>query len=235
MGVIYLRTNLVNGMQYVGRTINFKKRESVWNSTNRKRPYSNEILEEDRRKYGLENFKTEILEECDNDRLDELEKFWIGQLDTLYPNGYNLESGGIGEFRIHPSTKEKMSEAKIGHKHTDEWKKEMSERFSGDKNPFAGKHHTKETIEKLKLAFTGKTAWNKGKKMSDEQKQKNIEASRKRSKTVYQYSLDNVLVAVYSGRNEAARQTGFKKASIGNACNGIIKTYMGYRWSYEPL
>ena len=30
MGVIYLRTNLVNGMQYVGQSTNFKQREYEW-------------------------------------------------------------------------------------------------------------------------------------------------------------------------------------------------------------
>lgn len=235
MGVIYLRTNLVNGMQYVGRTKDFKRRESVWNSLNRKRPYANDFLETDRKKYGLENFKTEILEKCDDSKLDELERFWIKQLNTTYPSGYNLENGGTKGVLFHPSTITKMSEAKKGTKHTDEWKKNMSERYSGDGNPFAGKHHTEETIQKLKVAFTGRPAWNKGKKMSDEQRQKNIEVSKKRRKPVFQYSLEGELVAVYDGRNEAAKITGFDKRSIGNACNGRLKTYKGYKWSYIPL
>lgn len=55
------------------------------------------------------------------------------------------------------------------------------------------------------------------------------------SKQVYQYNSSNELIAVYFSRNEAARQTGFDKRNIGAACNGRLKTYKGYKWSYEPL
>lgn len=235
MGVIYLRTNLVNGMQYIGKTKNLKRRESAWNSLNRKMPYANDFLEIDRKKYGLENFKTEILEECDNSKLNEMERFWIKQLNTIFPNGYNLENGGTKGVQFHPSTIAKMSEAKKGTKHTDEWKINMSERYSGDGNPFAGKHHSEESRKRMSLSNIGRPAWNKGKKMSDEQRQKNIETSKKRRKSVFQYTLKGELVAVYEGRNEAAKITGFDKKCIGNACNGRLKTYKGYIWSYIPL
>ena len=235
MGVIYLRTNLVNGMKYVGQTKNLKRRESVWNSLNRKMPYANNFLEIDRKKYGLENFKTEILEECDNSKLNEMERFWIKQLNTIFPNGYNLENGGTKGVQFHPSTIAKMSEVKKGTKHTDEWKINMSERYSGDGNPFAGKHHSEESRKRISLSNIGRPAWNKGKKMSDEQRQKNIETSKKRRKSVFQYTLKSELVAVYEGRNEAAKITGFDKKCIGNACNGRLKTYKGYIWSYIPL
>lgn len=235
MGVIYLRTNTINGKQYVGQTTNFNGRERCWNSINRKTPYSNDILEMDRKKYGIEAFKTEILEECDDSKLNEIERFWIKQLNTIHPNGYNLENGGSDGFTFHQITREKMSKAKIGTKHSEEWKKNMSERMKGEGNHFYGKHHNQEAIEKIKAANIGRTSWNKGKKMSEEQRQKNIEASKKRQKHVYQYYLDGKLKAIYNGRNEAARITGFKKASIGNCCNGKLKTYKGYKWSYVPL
>lgn len=40
------------------------------------------------------------------------------------------------------------------------------------------------------------------------------------------------VVATYSSRNEAARQTGFDKANIGSCCLGRLKTYKGYIWKY---
>lgn len=51
---IYLRTNKVNGMQYVGQTKDFNKREYQWN--NLKQRYSNKLLQEDRMNYGFGNF-----------------------------------------------------------------------------------------------------------------------------------------------------------------------------------
>lgn len=237
MGVIYLRTNLVNGMQYVGQTTNLKRRERQWKCLNWR--YGNYLLTEDRNKFGINNFKVEILEECDNNKLDELEKFYIEKLNTSFPNGYNSDSGG-----------------KINFKHSKETIRKIS-----DSNKKIAK--SPENIEQLKKhSFKkGHKPWNKGikgcfseettKKMSESAiGRKRSDASRKKqsetlqgkwinrediSKKVYQYTLDDILIAIYPSRNEAARQTGFNKTSIGNCCNGLIKTYKGYKWSYKPL
>lgn len=50
-------------------------------------------------------------------------------------------------------------------------------------------------------------------------------------KTVYQYTIAGVLVASYSGVQEAARKTRFLKGSISNVINGREKTAYGYKWS----
>lgn len=46
------------------------------------------------RKYGLENFKFEIIKECDQDELDDEEKKFILIENTITPNGYNILGGG---------------------------------------------------------------------------------------------------------------------------------------------
>lgn len=81
-----------------------------------------------------------------------------------------------------------------------------------------------------------------GNVMREESKQKIAQSMKgkfinrpNQSKQVYQYTLDDVLVAIYPSRNEAARQTGFDKIDIGTACNGKLKTYKGYKWRYSPL
>lgn len=43
-------------------------------------------------KYGKDNFKLEIIEWTDN--YNEREKFWIRELNTKSPNGYNITDGG---------------------------------------------------------------------------------------------------------------------------------------------
>ena len=45
------------------------------------------------RKYGVENFTFEEIEEVENDLLDEREKYWISFYDSYY-NGYNSTIGG---------------------------------------------------------------------------------------------------------------------------------------------
>lgn len=67
-----------------------------------------------------------------------------------------------------------------------------------------------------------------------------------KAKTVYQYTLDGKLVAVYISAKEAARQTRFSQADISRVCNGgyfdkkkkkwiNMKQHKGYKWSYTPL
>lgn len=112
---VYVRTNKINGKQYVGQTKNFNKREKAWNSY--KELYANPKISEDRNKYGLENFETIILAETNN-REDawKLEKKYIAEFNTKFPNGYNLSDGGKGPVgTVHSEeARRKMSLAKIG-------------------------------------------------------------------------------------------------------------------------
>ncbi len=50
--------------------------------------------------------------------------------------------------------------------------KALERNVSGENNPFFGKHHTEESKEKNRQAQLGRTPWNKGKKMTEEQKAK---------------------------------------------------------------
>ena len=73
----------------------------------------------------------------------------------------------------------------------------------------------------------------KGRRPSDATIKANVERC---SKQVYQYSLDNKLIAIYPSTAEAARQNkGVFRSNIGHCCNGKIKTTGGYKWSYKPL
>ena len=51
----------------------------------------------------------------------------------------------------------------LGHKHTEESKRKMSEALKGKPSWMKGKHHTEETRTKLRLANLGQIPWNKGK------------------------------------------------------------------------
>ena len=57
--IVYLRTNTVNGKQYVGQTNNFKRREYDWYNINW--DYAGRLINNARKKYGVENWDTEIL------------------------------------------------------------------------------------------------------------------------------------------------------------------------------
>lgn len=127
MKYIYLRTNLSNGMQYVGQTNDLKRRERDWRKL--KTNYSNKLLNEDRIKYGLENFKLEVLEICEDAEADEKERYYIEKYDTIQPKGYNYNNGGYKGFTFNMSeeTKKKISQTTKGVSKTETTKKKISE------------------------------------------------------------------------------------------------------------
>ena len=78
VGEIYKIINVTNNSLYIGQT----KRNSC--------KYLNNAL----LKYGIENFKCELLITCPIDELDHLEVKFINEFNTKAPNGYNLTNGG---------------------------------------------------------------------------------------------------------------------------------------------
>lgn len=56
-----------------------------------------------------------------------------------------------------------------------------------------------------------------------------------KSKTVYQYMKDGLLVNVWKSAREAARQLGFAQGAISACCRGERKQHKGYIWSFTPL
>lgn len=47
-------------------------------------------------KYGADNFKFRVLEECIDDNINERETYWINKLEACGKNGYNVTLGGEG-------------------------------------------------------------------------------------------------------------------------------------------
>lgn len=113
VGTIYIATNLINGKQYVGQTIQ-KLKERIQGHKGIKK-YS--IFYKAIKKYGIENFKI-ISFSCPEEELDWRETFLIKELNTLPPNGYNLETGGHKNKHHHELTKQKMK--KFWNEHPEE-------------------------------------------------------------------------------------------------------------------
>ena len=106
-GEIYKITNTVTEKSYVGQTrshrLNHGKyrpfghlgrfrdhiAEANSNKKNQCRYLNSSIL-----KYGVENFKCELILTCDVEDLDSYEIQYISQYKTKFPNGYNLTDGG---------------------------------------------------------------------------------------------------------------------------------------------
>ena len=93
---IYKITNKENQKSYIGQSINIDKRvkEHFWKAKLPKERSYNSILHQAIRKYGEDSFSVKIIEECSVEELDEKEKYYIKQCNTITPNGYNISTGG---------------------------------------------------------------------------------------------------------------------------------------------
>ena len=98
MAYIYQITNDINGKIYIGKTeFSIEKRfkehcADAFKDRNEKRP-----LYAAMRKYGIEHFHIELIEETDNP--EEREVFWI-ENKRSFKNGYNATIGGDGKHYI---------------------------------------------------------------------------------------------------------------------------------------
>lgn len=58
------------------------------------------------------------------------------------------------------------------------------------------------------------------------------EGSHSNCKGVRQISLEGTIIGEYASIAIASRESGFKRAGISKACNGVINTYMGCKWEF---
>jgi group I intron endonuclease len=138
------------------------------------------VFHEAIRKHGWSSFAWISVQSC-NDRLllDEAEKFWITSLDTIVPNGYNMNGGGYGVCKVSPEVCEKIRKSHLGKKLSSDHVRKMSDSLRG-------KTRSKEQRERMAAAMRGKPHLKargpNGKHHSEETKKKLSEAT-KRSMT----------------------------------------------------
>lgn len=235
---VYLRTNLINGKQYVGQTKNFKEREKVWKCFKAK--YAGKLINSARNKYGTDSFETTILKECETqEELNKWEAYYINELNTKVPNGYNLTDGGEGSkgYKMPDEQKEKLKGKHISP--PTEFKK-------GNKPWNTGKHLSEETKNKISESKKGLMAGENNPMYGRSRKEEKY--AKLRAKKVYQYTLDGKLVKIWDSASDAARELGYNRGSIKDCCHGSrlqkykgktrlinCTQHKGYKWSYKPL
>lgn len=97
---IYKVTNTINGKSYIGQSTDIHRRwrnEITDSKCVNSHSYDYPLMRAFR-KYGVDNFKFEIIEECDSDELNQREMYWIDYFDTFF-NGYNQTLGGDTSIR----------------------------------------------------------------------------------------------------------------------------------------
>lgn len=95
---IYKFTNKLTGEAYIGQSVDIKRRynqhKNRYDKFYKEAPIEDTYFHSMLRHYGFHNFDFEILEECDVEKLNERETYYIAFYNSLYPNGYNRTIGG---------------------------------------------------------------------------------------------------------------------------------------------
>ena len=97
MGYIYVIKNDINKKIYVGQTITTLKNR--WSQHLHDYLIYDWHLYKAMRKYGVEHFWIEELEQCDESEIYEREKYWIKYFNSVQ-EGYNMTIGGEGRTFI---------------------------------------------------------------------------------------------------------------------------------------
>ena len=114
MYYLYKITNLLNNKNYIGVT----NRNPEERFAEHKRPSSKSFISKAIQSDGVDNFSFEILlTEIEDKDISSLECKYIKKYNSLLPNGYNADLGGV-EY----------------HKHSDYVKQIISEKGMGNKN-----------------------------------------------------------------------------------------------------
>lgn len=136
-GAVYKIINKVNGKVYVGQTV-----RGVKNRFNEHARQPNSYIGRSIRKYGKGNFELKIIDTSYNiDELNEKEVYWIKQLDTQKPKGYNLIGGGGNVVGLRHSLESRIKMSEV--------QKSLANQV-GHKNHYYGKKHSDETRRKMR-------------------------------------------------------------------------------------
>ena len=224
---IYKITNPQNKI-YVGQSVNVKKRIKKYKTIkiyNQQPKLFNSI-----QKYGYENHKFEIIEECDINMLDEREIYWGECFNVLGSKGLNCRLGN-GKGRLSEETKQKISKANKGRKYTEEQKVKISLNKMGNNAYPKGLKRPKEFGENLSKLYREGLAKIISEKTKGKPKPQGFNAHL--SKSILQYDLEGNFIKEWDSINNAARYLNKDVTNISKALVGKYKTAYNFIWKYK--
>jgi len=213
-GKIYKIVNNVNGLVYVGCTVNSLEHrfyEHIYRCF--KTDYKSKLYNS-MKKYGLENFTIELIEECDLKIIYETEKKYIKEYNS-YENGLNTTLGGEGCLGyIHPTeVRKKISEnLKNGNSHKGKTYEELYGERADD--------------ERLKRKLA--SGWNN---MTKEDRENRINSIREGISKKSKYSVE-LVTEIKEKLNNGVKISDLRKMYPQVYYNFFYDLKNGRRWSY---
>lgn len=212
MGFIYKVNNKINDKNYIGQTIHtveWRWETHLRSAFNERMQDHNVLFHRAIRKYGIDAFEVETIEECDNELLNEKEIYWIEHYKSCGENGYNISLGGNGYYRYKDSDILKFWE--MGYSASDIGRFLGCQRGTARLRLLANNISQQEIIERGNLAIS--------------------ESNRKK---VYQYdSKTGEYIKGFYSVTIASKETKINLANIAECAQGHILSAGGYIWSYE--
>lgn len=219
---IYKIENKINGKIYIGQSIAIKTRWQQ-HKYEAKTGESQAPLYLALRKYGIENFSFEVLEECPQELLNEKEIFWIAHYKSNDRDfGYNVLAGGQNGGVLYPN--EWFYELWDAGFTVTEIKKELGVSLGTVSSKLEGYKdynvHNSRSRGAVKAIQEGKIFPNQ-----------NIYE-------VHQYDLLGNYIQSFSDASSAAKHYSNKannSDNITHVINGIQQTAYGFQWSKEKV
>ena len=216
MAYIYIITNLINGKQYVGKTLFSVERrwkehkQDYLRKRNEKRPLYNAM-----EKYGVKNFRIDTLEECTAEDSSEREQYWIQYYNTFH-EGYNVTLGGDG--------KKRLNYKQILHDYDTT---QLSARAIAEKN-----NCSVDSIKNIVAQYRTDPNWKD--RCAYEHRINNLGIS---GKSVVCIELNKIFPSATSAANWLIQEGRIKSQSYGRStipkvCRGEAKTVGGFHWRY---
>lgn len=225
---VYCFTNIVNNKQYIGATNNLKRRYQEHISP--KRQNKNFAIYKAFKKYGIENFKFEILEIIENENIIfEREIFWI---DKLKPK-YNHNKGGLGNvgFSLDESIKailRKKGKQQWEDKTPEEKEYIIKNNLTGPKNGYV---MTEEQKQRLRIVNLGKK-WTESQRIKISNAQKNSMKGNKNGNKQVSSIKNGVIIKTYESAVEASKDFNIHPSCITCVLKGRRKHAGGFEWIY---
>lgn len=226
---VYCFTNLINGRQYVGASNNIKRRYQEHISPKRKNLLF--AIYKAFNKYGIENFKFDVLEIVEDCSIVfEREVFWIEKLNPRY----NHNKGGLGNvgLSLKDSVKQKLRDlGKMQWQNKTEEQKQViiKNNLTGPKDKYIMPEEQKQRLRELQI----------GRKWTEIQREKVISAQKKsmlgnsNGNKKVSSMINGVVVKTYSSLVEAAKEINRHPSTITGVLKGKKKRAGEFEWKYE--